>query len=101
MRFTLLTTDVDRVIIDTIDRGLAVLGENAKQVFWIYLEKNFQITQKDVPQRLDEFQETLQQIFGVGSKALDLIFVNYLREATGKSFQNCSGFVKCALSLYD
>ena len=42
----------DKIILEAIDKGLSLLGENPKQALWYCLEKDFKFDRQKVPENL-------------------------------------------------
>ncbi len=89
----------DEIILETIERGFDALGESPKQAIWFCLEEKFGFNPKKVPKNIAAFQEALQKIFGLGYDFLDVLFRQYLHEATGEKFVNCENFTQCVAFL--
>lgn len=88
----------DELILNVINKGLDALGESPKKAIWIFLEKEFNVS-SSLPLNVREFQEGMQKIFGVGYNFLDSLFCQFLKDATGNQFNNCTSFVECVEAL--
>ena len=66
------------VLIASIDEVLSALGENVKLSTYLYLEKEFNIKKQAIPQKLDHFTEALEEIFGIASRPLEIMFMKKL-----------------------
>lgn len=76
----------EEVLLEAIDEGLFLLGESAKQVVYFYLEKNYKIRKQDIPYRIEDFTEAIEDIFGVGAKLLEIKIMKNLFSKMGYSF---------------
>jgi hypothetical protein len=63
------------VILEAIDEAFLSLGEEARAAIYLYLEKSVGIKNQEIPFRLDDFQSALEQLFGVGSKYMEILFM--------------------------
>jgi hypothetical protein len=89
----------DEIILDTIDKGLNLLGENPKQALWYCLEKDFQFDRHKVPENLESFEETLKGFFGLGYNFLEAHFRQQLQKATAEDLQGYKTFADCIHGL--
>lgn len=89
----------DELVLQVIERGFDALGESPKQAIWFCLEEKFGFNRKKVPENLKAFEEALQKLFGLGYDFLDVLFRQYLHEATGEKCHNCASFAECVSLL--
>jgi hypothetical protein len=61
-----------------VDDALSSLGESAKQSIYFHLEKKFKITRKDIPNRVQDFQNGLEKIFGLGARFIEILIMKQL-----------------------
>jgi hypothetical protein len=62
----------EELLLEAIDEGLSSLGETCKQALYFYLEKNFRLNKREIPFRIEDFTEAIENIFGVGAKVLQI-----------------------------
>src|SRR5665647_460858 len=89
----------DEIILDVIDKGFNLLGENPKQALWFCLEKDFRFDRQKVPENLEAFEETLKGFFGLGYNFLEAHFRQQLHKATGEDLQGYKTFADCIRGL--
>jgi hypothetical protein len=70
--------DFDDVLLEAIDDALVSLGESVKTAVYFYLEKSFHLARKEIPTRISEFSDALEQIFSIGARNLELLFMRNL-----------------------
>ena len=68
----------DHLLLDAIDEGLSSLGENAKTSIYIHLENRFNIKKQEIPSKLRGFSNILEQIFSLGARHLEILFMKNL-----------------------
>ena len=68
----------DIVLLEAIDEAFSSLGEKAKSAVYSHLEKMFLIPKKDIPYRLEDFSDSLREIFGLASKHLEILIMKNL-----------------------
>ena len=70
--------DFDPLLLESIDEALQSLGESVKISIYFHLEKNFSVHRSDIPTHLDEFQNGLEKIFGLGARFLEILIMKNL-----------------------
>jgi hypothetical protein len=68
----------DQLLLDAIDEGLSGLGEASKASIYIYLESHFNIRKQEIPNKLNEFSNALERIFGLGARHLEILLMKNL-----------------------
>ena len=76
----------EEVLLEAIDEEVSLLGESAKQAVYFYLEKNYKISKRDIPFRIEGFTEAMENIFGVGAKVLEIRIMKNLFSKMGYLF---------------
>ena len=54
----------ETAILDAVDEGFASFGRFGKQVIYIHLENTFKIKKQEIPYKIEEFADAIEQIFG-------------------------------------
>ncbi len=76
------TSEFDELFLQAIDQTFSkVLGYNAKQVFFSFLENKIKLSKQDLPNRVDDFVYGLEQIFGTSASLLELGVMKTLRKS--------------------
>jgi hypothetical protein len=76
-----------KLLLEAIDDGLSSLGDPAKLAIYIYLEKNFKIKKQEIPNKINEFTNAIEKIFGNGVKFLEIQIMKHLYEKVGHNFR--------------
>ena len=63
------------------------LGESAKASIYLYLEKSVGIKKQEIPFRIDDFQNALEQVFGKGARYLEILFIKKLHEKLKATYE--------------
>jgi hypothetical protein len=74
------TSQFDKILVESIDETLSLLGVTVKNEFYLRLEVNFKMEKNDIPQRLEEFMIILHRIFNLGASRLEVKFLRNLDE---------------------
>jgi hypothetical protein len=64
--------ELDTEILKVIDESLASFGESVKQVVYFQLQTNHQVNKQDIPCRIEEFASTIEEIFGIGARLIEM-----------------------------
>lgn len=73
----------EEVLLEAIDEGLSWLGESEKYSLYFYLEKKYLISKQDIPYKIEDFTEAIENIFGVGAKLLEIRIMKSLFKKMG------------------
>jgi hypothetical protein len=68
------------ILLETLDESLSALGETAKKSIYFHLQLKFLIAKKQIPYRIDDFSDALEQIFGSGARTLEILIMKKLHE---------------------
>jgi hypothetical protein len=76
------------LLLEAVDETLSSLGEKPEQMFYSHLEDHFQIEREDIPDRIEEFAEAVEKIFGCGAKLIEIkIMESLYGKMEGESFE--------------
>ncbi len=76
----------EKLLLEAIDEGLSSLGETCKQAIYFQLEKKFKLTKQDIPSRIEDFTEAMENIFGAGAQVLEIRIMKILFQNMGYPF---------------
>lgn len=77
------TMSFDDLLLEAIDAALSSLGESPKKVIYYFLEEKFNIPKHEIPNKLEDFASSLEEIFKDGAKCLEKLFLQNLYEKLG------------------
>ena len=77
----------ERLLLEAVDESLTSLGDSAKQAIYFHLENKFKIERNEIPERVEDFGEGLQKIFGVGAQFLEILIMKKLYERIGQPLE--------------
>ncbi len=75
-----------KFLLEAVDEGLSSLGDSSKKAVYFYLEKAFKIKKQNIPNKIDEFTDAIERIFGHGAKVLEIQIMKKLYEKIGSDF---------------
>ena len=70
----------DQILLDAIDEALSSVGENVKSAVYFQLEDLFKIKKQEIPTRLIDFSNALEQLFGLGARQLEIMFITNVHD---------------------
>lgn len=70
----------DTVLLDTIDLAFSALGQNVKTSIYFHLETKFGLPKENIPDRIGDFSNALDQIFGQAARSLEILIMKHLNE---------------------
>ena len=79
--------DFEGLLLEAVDAALSLLGDSSKQAIYFYLEKNFTVKKQDIPNKIEEFTNAIEEIFGHGAKILEIKIMKHLFVKVGSAFK--------------
>jgi hypothetical protein len=80
-------TKFDAVLLDAIDTAFSALGQNVKLSIYFNLEAKFGLPKQDIPDRINDFSNALDQIFGQAARSLEILIMKYLNDKVKCSYK--------------
>jgi hypothetical protein len=68
------------LLLESIDQAFSTLGQNVKLSIFFYLETKFALPKQDIPDRIEDFSNALEKIFGQASVPLEILVMKCLNE---------------------
>jgi hypothetical protein len=65
---------------ETVDQELTFLGDPVKKAVYNYLKKTFKINKDDIPLKIDQFTEAIEEIFGASAALLEIRIMKRFHE---------------------
>ncbi len=79
--------DFKKLLLEAVDETLSLLGDSSKRAIYFYLERNFSIEKRDIPTKIEEFTNAIENIFGNGAKILEIRIMEHLYKSVGSTFE--------------
>ena len=79
--------EFEELLLEAIDEGLASIRESSKQAIYFHLEKGFNIKRQEIPDKIADFQDAIEKIFGLGASFLEIPIMKRLYEKVGQTVQ--------------
>jgi hypothetical protein len=77
----------EKLLLEAIDDALAALGNSARQSIYFHLETKFGVARDNIPYNIEDFEDGLEKIFGVGSRFLEILIMKKLYEKVGQPLE--------------
>ena len=77
----------ETILLEAIDEAFSTLGERVKVSLYFHLEHKFIIPKQDIPYRIDDFSNTLEQIFGAAVTSIQILIMKKLNEKITCSYK--------------
>ena len=87
LRMAVRNKDFDKLLLASIDEALLTLGESAKQSTYFHIERTFEVTREEIPKNLEDFQNALEKIFGIGARYIEILIMKFLYAKIGCPLQ--------------
>ena len=82
----MLTTNsaaFNKLLLRSIDEALNSLGKSVRQAIYFHIEKQFSVARNEIPEKLQEFQGGLKEIFGTGAQFIESLIIKNLHTRIG------------------
>jgi hypothetical protein len=73
-------TKFDNILLEAIDTAFSALGQNVKFSIYFNLETKFGLPKKDIPDKISDFSDALDKIFGQAARSLEILIMKCLNE---------------------
>jgi hypothetical protein len=67
-------------IIEAVEESLSLLSIPVKDSAYLHLEKTFKIKKQEIPSRIEDFTDAIEQMFGVGAKLIQIRIIEGLHK---------------------
>ena len=68
----------NNLLLEAIDEAFSSLGESVKKSLFAHLKGQFNMKRSEIPSKIMQFSNALEQIFGIGAHHLELLFMRNL-----------------------
>jgi len=69
-------------MIEAVDEVFSSIGHSCKQAIYFRLENTFKIKKQEIPLKIEDFANAIEQIFGIGAKFIEMKIIEVLHEKT-------------------
>ena len=73
-------TTIEATLLSAIDESLSSFGDSFKQVIYFQLANTYQIKKEEIPNKINEFADAIEEIFGIGAKLIEMKIIKALYE---------------------
>jgi len=75
-----------KITIEAVDYGLLGFGESLKHAFYRDFGSSYKLSREDIPHRLRDFQEALNDLLGTGAKVVERLVAQNFYSGIGLAF---------------
>ena len=86
IRKTYAQENFPKLIREAIDYGLSSLGNSSKKKLYILLEKRFRIKKEEIHEKIYEFTQAIEEIFGFAAKIIEIQIMEWLYKQINSKF---------------
>lgn len=80
----------DDLLLECIDEGLSVLGNEPKLAVYQYLSSIHALDREQIPEKIDEFSAGMRKALGGASKVIERLILKKLFQRLGSNFKETS-----------
>jgi hypothetical protein len=62
----------EKLLIEAVDTVFSSMGDSCKQALYFHLKHCYNIIKQEIPQRIEDFADALEEIFGLGAKLIEI-----------------------------
>ena len=72
----------EAIIIEAVDEIFSSFGHYCKQAIYFQLENTFKIKKQEIPFKIEDFVDAMEQIFGIGAKIIETKIIEIIHKRT-------------------
>jgi hypothetical protein len=73
-------SNMEATLLSAIDESLSSFGDSFKQVIYFQLANTYHIKKQEIPDKIDEFADAIEEIFGIGAKLIEMKIIKTVYE---------------------
>lgn len=77
------TASFKELVLDTVEESLSSFGESTKQKIYLHLKEDYNISIEQIPSRIRDFAEALEESYGIGGKLIEIKIMKSLYKKAG------------------
>jgi hypothetical protein len=79
-------------LLEAVDEGLLILGENARHLIYHIVEKMYRIKREQIPEKPEALHEALEGSLGSRARVVEKLIAKEFYSRLGLSFKGCENF---------
>ncbi len=79
--------EFSRLVLEAVDHGLLMLGEDARQAIYGCIESSYQISRDEIPEKLEDLHGALVDLLGKGGNMVEMIAAERLYKTLHLAFE--------------
>jgi len=77
----------EKLLLEAVDKGFSLFGNLSSEVIYLHLEEAFNINKHEIPYKIEEFVNAIEEIFGFGANILQIQILKHLHKNAGHGFK--------------
>ena len=73
-------SNIEATLLSAVDESLSSFGDSFKQVIYFQLANTYHIEKQEIPDKINEFADAIEEIFGIGAKLIEMKIIKALYE---------------------
>src|SRR3989337_1970285 len=65
-------SNMEETLLSAVDESLSSFGDSFKQVIYFQLANTYHIKKHEIPNKINEFADAIEEIFGIGAKLIEM-----------------------------
>ena len=82
-----------QILLEAIDEGLLMFGEDAKQSIHYHVETRYQIKREEICDKIEVFGKALENLCGASANLIEATIAKNLYERLGLKFESHEGWM--------
>ena len=75
--------NLEELVLEAIDEGFSSIGTDCKKLMYFHLENEYNLTRQEIPFRIKDFSEAIENIFGFAAGILEIRILKILFRKIG------------------
>jgi hypothetical protein len=71
-------SNMEGTLLSAVDESLSSFGDSFKQVIYFQLANTYHIKKQEIPNKIAEFADAIEEIFGIGAKLIEMKIIKAL-----------------------
>jgi hypothetical protein len=67
-------------IIEAVEESFSLFSSTVREAAYLHLERAFKIKKQEIPSRIEDFVDAIEQMFGVGAKLIEIRIIEVLHK---------------------
>ena len=79
--------EFNEILLQAVDLSFLSLGEKTRFAVYHYLETRYALSKQEIPDKIEDFVDALEQIFGAGAPRLLILIMKHIKEKVNADYK--------------